>query len=103
MRQGRVTLCNCQMPACHTMTSNPRPTATFGITASQLVEAPNRDGETRASAWVFTRHSACARLTSTSRGGAGGDKTAVATMGDTGAAGSETGGGATAGANTGGA
>src|SRR5215471_2704062 len=84
MRQERVTACSCQIPAGHAMTSSPSPPAAFVSTVSQLLNAPDWACDTSASAWAFTRHNTCARLTSTASGGDGGDKTGVAGIDDTG-------------------
>src|SRR5262245_43932579 len=91
IKQGRVKLCNCQMLACHVVTSSPSPSAMCVRTVSQLLSAPGCDFDRRSSAWVLTRHRVCAKFTSTSSGGDGGDQTGVAGIGDTGEAGSETG------------
>src|SRR5262245_16570202 len=88
MKQGRVRLCNCQILACHTITSSPSPPAMLVRGVSQLLNAPSWDCDTRSSTRAFTRHSVCAKPTSTSSGSDGADKTGVGNIGDMGEAGS---------------
>src|SRR5712691_1407973 len=88
MKQGRVKLCNCQILACHVMTSRPSPLAVFVKLVSQLVNAPRWDGDALSSTLAFTRHSVWARPASASCGGDGGTNAGVASIGATEDAGS---------------
>src|SRR2546428_9267319 len=81
MKQGRVRLCNCQILACHVITSCPSPPALWVRGVSQLLNTPSCDCDRRSSAWAFTCHNVCAKLTSTSIGGVCGDKSSVASIG----------------------